>query len=289
MTGRTALESWVQSQSGFPECLRAEDLEYCRQKRLDYLGSGNSPTIVQAGDLFVAWDAKCLERDTGKPLAMLWATNSPNEKFQELLIQSAQELDPLPLVASAFTQQLDQMNALQQSGFYPLRHFVTKSMGRQSVNFPYQMREGAENDRPFFSALAVSVASHTLPPNRQSDLGAYNRILVKSLLKLDYTRDSENRLLIAEDEDGERVGYLLLRTDERKTAWVVDIGVSKSHWGKGVAQFLVLSAENQLIEEGYQFYVGEISAANKRSLWVSTKLCGFSPNRQLWRRDPGTD
>lgn len=279
------LKSWVESQSSFPECLRPEDIEHSRRQRLTYLESGQTPTVVQSEDGFLAWDTSASERDTQRPLALLWASQG---EVDTLLEQSKREFNELPLVASAFFSQGDWCETLLRYGFYPLRSFVSKPMSRQSVSYPFTIRLGKESDRSFLTALAVTVASHTLPPHRKSELSAYNRILTQSLLKLDYSKSSEHRLYIAEDQGRQRVGYLLLRLDDRKTAWVVDIGVQKSHWGQGVAQFLVLTAENHLIEEGFEFYVGEISASNERSFYVATKLCSFQPNRQLWRFDNET-
>ena len=281
----TDLKYWVESRESFPECLRPEDLEHSRSQRLAYLESGQTPTVLGSDDGFLAWDATALERDTQRPLALLWASDG---KVDSLLEQSKQEFENLPLVASAFFSDGDWCDILLDSGFYPLRSFVTKPMSHQSIDYPFTIRLGKESDRSFLTALAVTVASHTLPPHRKSELAAYHRILTQSLLKLDYSEGSEHRLYVAEDEARQRVGYLLLRLDDRKTAWVVDIGVQKSHWGQGVAQFLVLTAENRLLEEGFEFYVGEISASNERSFYVATKLCGFQPNRQLWRFDNKT-
>ena len=276
------LKAWVESQSSFPECLRPEDLEHSRSQRLAYLESGQAPRLFQEQDSFLAWDATALERDTQKPLALLWASKG---KVDALLEHSKRELSELPLVASAFFSEGDWCETLLGHGFYPLRSFVSKPMSSQSIDYPFTLRCGKESDRSFLTALAVTVASHTLPPHRQSELSAYSRILTQSLLKLDYSEGSEYRLYVAEDSGRQRVGYLLLRLDERRTAWVVDIGVQKSHWGQGVAQFLVLTAENLLLKKGYEFYVGEISASNERSFYVATQLCGFRPNRQLWRFD----
>lgn len=286
MPDQETLKAWVDAQDTFPECLRSEDLEYCRRQRLDFLASGASPIILEQNDAFVVWDTTAVERDTQNSVALLWASQGSQDETCQLIERSKQELSDRPLVVSISVDAEGQAKALKERGFYQLRHFVTKEMTRQELTHSFKVRVGTENDRSFLTALAVSVASHTLPPQCKLKQGQYNRILLQSLLKLDYGPDTENLLLIAEDEDENRLGYLLLRLDQRKTAWVVDIGVTKSHWGQGIAQHLVLSAENQLIERGFEFYVGEISAANERSFYVATKLCGFKPNRQLWRYDP---
>jgi GNAT superfamily N-acetyltransferase len=280
------LTQWVNKQEKFPECLRPQDLKRCREQRLSFLRSGQKLTVVGQETSFLAWDTSAIEQDTQTPIALLWGRHGALNCLEQLLCDSDQKLAGRPLVVSAFVHQTAWMELLQSQGFYALRHFVTKDMRPQSVDPAYLLRPGKESDRATLSALALSVCVHTLPPHQESELGRYRRSLLQTLLKLDYGPKSEYELLIAEDKQGESLGYLLLRCDAHKTAAVVDIGVDKSHWGEGVAQFLVLSAENHLIERGFEFYVGEISAANRRSFYVATEICGFSPNRQLWRRDP---
>ena len=275
------LKQWVEAQDNFSECLRPEDLEWCRAQRLQYLAGEPELKVVGDSNRFLAWNINAVEEDTQSSLSLLWGRAGTAGELRELFTRDCES----PEVVSAFVHETEWRELLTDIGFYPLRHFVTKQMAEQSVEGPYVIRPATEADRSFFSALAVSVAVHTLPPGRKSELANYSRSLLKRFLRLDFGPSAEHRLLIAE-EGAAKVGYLLLRTDDRNRAWVVDIGVDKSAWGRGVAQFLVLSAENQLLDEGYEFYVGEISAANSRSFYVSTELCGFSPNRELWRRDP---
>ena len=256
-----------------------------------FLGSRDWPLsipftslVIRCGESFLAWDTSVLEPETQSPVALLWASEGSLASLGELLAESAASLG-LPLIASAFVGQRDWINLVQSQGFYAIRHFVTKEMGPRSVESPFLLRVAEERDRAFWIALALRVAGHTLPPHREAQLGCYRKSLLQSLSKLDYGPDSEYDLLIASDDVGQSLGYLLLRTAPGKTAWVVDIGVEESHWGEGVAQFLVLSAENLSFARGFEFYVGEISAANHRSFGVATEICGFSLNRQLWRRD----
>lgn len=281
MTAISWLRDWVKEQEQLPECLRPQDLDWCKKERLRFLEKSSALEVKGSPECFLAWNTGAIEEGTQRPVALLWARQGTLSEVEDLLRTTLQQ----PMIASAFVGDGEWRKVLERSGFRPLRHFVTKTISHRAVEAPLLIRRGVEVDRPFFSALAISVATHTLPPGKKGELARYSRALLKRFLRLDYGPDSEHQLLIAENGAQERLGYLLLRLDDRQRAWVVDIGVDKSYWGQGVAQFLVLSAENRLHRQGYEFYVGEISAANERSLYVATELCGFSPNRELWIRE----
>lgn len=278
------LREWVERQTSFPECLRAQDLEEHRSRRLALLETDPQLLVVGEEACFLAWDRQAEEQDTQQPIALLWARQGPLSSLRPLLEQSFSELRELPHYVACSVDDDGWRELLLELGFSAWRHFVTKSMRTRAVESSLSMREGEESDRSFFTALAASVARHTLPPEGQSELALYRRALLQRLLRLPYGRDSEHRLLIAEDSEGLKLGYLLLQLRPPHTAYVVDIGVDRNHWGSGIAQFLVLSAESELVGKGYEFYVGEISAANSRSFRVATEYCSFRPNRTLWRR-----
>lgn len=278
------LTDWVKARQAFPECLRPEDVEAARSRRLAYLSSPHSLLVIEDGPAFVAWDTQGTEIDTGAPLALLWASEGSPRQLQPLLERSRAKLGDLPQMASAFATQHEWMQVLEDSGFVPWRHYVTRPMAAREIEAPYSLRQAGPADRPFFSALAVQNVAHTLPPQSAGAAATYRTALLQRILRLRYGPETSNEILIAEDEDGEPLGYLWLETGSEHTACVVDIGVNPSYWGRKVAQFLVLSAENDLLARGYQFYVGEISAANRRSYRVATEICGFFSNRVLWRR-----
>lgn len=278
------LREWVESRQAFPECLRAEDVEGARRQRLEFLDSLPSLLVLEDGPAFLAWDTHATEVDTGTPLALLWAWEGTPEQLRPLLQRSGHELQDLPQMASAFATQHEWSKVLEECGFVPWRHYVTRPISAREIEAPYSLRQAGAADRPFFSALAVQNVVHTLPPQSESAAATYRTALLQRILRLRYGPGTPHEILIAEDEDGEALGYLWLETGSTHTAFVVDIGVNPSCWGRKVAQFLVLSAENELLTRGYEFYVGEISARNRRSYRVATEICGFFSNRVLWRR-----
>ena len=133
------------------------------------------------------------------------------------------------------------------------------------------------------ASLAAAHVVHTLPPGRQDRVAEYTASVLQRFGDLQYGDGAALDLLIAEELPLlNSVGYLLIEAGDDGRAFLYDMGVRQSHWGKYVAQFLVRATENLLVQLEVELLVTEISAANRRSFLTACRSLRFEPRRELW-------
>ena len=94
----------------------------------------------------------------------------------------------------------------------------------------------------------------------------------------DMSRYEVIRTIIAETEDGERVGYAIslwpAQDDfsQLPQGYIFDIGVERQHWGTPVAEMLLKEAEREIKERGGIFIALTVNAQNGRAVEFYRKL-----------------
>lgn len=91
-------------------------------------------------------------------------------------------------------------------------------------------------------------------------------------------------MLIAENADGERMGFLLLNLEHTSDATgepqtlIEDLDVEPRFWGTPAVSRLVTRAAQVTAENGLRYMVGHVSEGNRRTLLKSRRL-GFQVER----------
>jgi ribosomal protein S18 acetylase RimI-like enzyme len=86
------------------------------------------------------------------------------------------------------------------------------------------------------------------------------------------------RTTIAQTENGDRVGYIIVLWGTRDDfsqipqGYIYDLGVVRTHWGRGVAQRLMEDAEAYIREQGGLFVALNVNANNGRAVAFYRKL-----------------
>lgn len=241
--------------------------------------------IFARGESFLVWDTDLVEEDTGTCLAGLWAAKDLDE---ELLDFSAARLQR-PLVVEVPRARTQERAFWQARGFALQRYRLARTPQTHDLETQrqgrFRLRLGSELDRITMCTLAAEHAEHTLPPGRADRVEEYRSAVLARLSDLDLGEESSFDLLVAEELSTYTVvGYLVLQLLEEQTALLFDLGVRRSHWGQYVAQFLVRATENLLVQHGIEFFVTEISAANRRSFLTAQRSLNFEIKTEIWQR-----
>lgn len=284
------LRHWLKEQRSFPECLRVERLQATRRAREEQLLSPNKLKFLGDESAFVVWETDLLEQDTGRKVANLWAWQGTNRQLLGLFEGSIREFSGQALMVERVAGAELFEELLQHSGFTKCRYRLSRTPQTHELDTlrqgQFRLRQGGEYDRAFLCNLATAHVRHTLPPEREEQSKTYSQSILKRFTELDYDGpDSAYDLLIAEEKVSRMsVGYILLELDEEKSAFILDLGVRESHWGRYVAQFMIRATENLLVEHGIDFLHTEISAANRRSFVTACRSLKFEPRVEQWMR-----
>jgi GNAT superfamily N-acetyltransferase len=126
----------------------------------------------------------------------------------------------------------------------------------------------AEDDDDFILALVPRFVDFTLPPWRRRHECIEG--IRKDLLRHLEDQPANSYLFVAEDADGERVGFIhLQRTADfftgRSNCHISDLAVLPEHEGNGVGQALLLHAEDWAREHHCQLVTLAVFPGNERA------------------------
>ena len=126
----------------------------------------------------------------------------------------------------------------------------------------------AEDDDDFILALVPRFVDFTLPPWRRRHECIEG--IRKDLLRHLEDQPANSYLFVAEDADGERVGFIhLQRTADfftgRSNCHISDLAVLPQHEGNGVGQALLVHAEDWAREHHCQLVTLAVFPGNERA------------------------
>jgi ribosomal protein S18 acetylase RimI-like enzyme len=138
----------------------------------------------------------------------------------------------------------------------------------------------AEDDDDFILALVPRFVDFTLPPWRRRHECIEG--IRKDLLRHLEDQPANSYLFVAEDADGERVGFIhLQRTADfftgRSNCHVSDLAVSPQYEGNGVGQALLLHAEDWAREHHCQLVTLAVFPGNERARALYERS-GYAPD-----------
>jgi ribosomal protein S18 acetylase RimI-like enzyme len=138
----------------------------------------------------------------------------------------------------------------------------------------------AEDDDDFILALVPRFVDFTLPPWRRRHECIEG--IRKDLLRHLEDQPANSYLFVAEDTDGERVGFIhLQRTADfftgRSNCHISDLAVLPQHEGNGVGQALLLHAENWAREHHCQLVTLAVFPGNERARALYERS-GYAPD-----------
>jgi ribosomal protein S18 acetylase RimI-like enzyme len=138
----------------------------------------------------------------------------------------------------------------------------------------------AEDDDDFILALVPRFVDFTLPPWRRRHECIEG--IRKDLLRHLEDQPANSYLFVAEDTDGERVGFIhLQRTADfftgRSNCHISDLAVSPQHEGNGVGRALLLHAEGWAREHHCQLVTLAVFPGNERALALY-EHSGYAPD-----------
>ena len=284
MSHRPMLESWLERQESFAQCLLPRLVEEHRQTKKEQL---EQVVCLAEANSFVAWETGYQEQDTGEPLSILWGWDGDGRA--PLLERSIQEMRGNLMVQlppkSPYSSTLEKLGFVLERyrlSLTPRLHDLeTAQKGR------YSLRLATELDRVMLCTLAADYVEHTLPPGRQERLAEYTTSILSRFRTIDFGPESPIDLFVAEEKH-RSIGYILVELMADGSVYVEDVGVKRSHWGKYVAQFLIRAVENLLVDHGVDLLWCEISAANRRSFVTACRFLKFEPRLEFWMYRPGT-
>ena len=138
----------------------------------------------------------------------------------------------------------------------------------------------AEDDDDFILALVPRFVDFTLPPwrRRHECIEAIRKDLLRHL----EDQPANSYLFVAEDADGERVGFIhLQRTADfftgRSNCHISDLAVSPQHEGNGVGQALLVHAEDWAREHHCQLVTLAVFPGNERARALYERS-GYAPD-----------
>ncbi len=153
---------------------------------------------------------------------------------------------------------------------------------------PLRIRAATPADHPFFRRLEAETTWESIPPEDRRRLGrseieAGLRETNEALLSRPGTR-----LLIAEDETGNRVGLLWMGVNRNALtgedeAWVYSVAVEEAHRARGYGRELMAHAEELARSDGFAVLGLMVSDHNERASRLYRRL-GFEPSSVLMRK-----
>lgn len=130
------------------------------------------------------------------------------------------------------------------------------------------IRLAEEEDGDFILGQTLRFVNFTLPPWRRRDecIGGIRRDLSRHL----EDQPPNSYLFVAEDTDGERVGFIhLQRTVDfftgQSNCHISDLAVASRHEGKGVGKALLAHAETWAAEHGCRLLTLAVFPGNERA------------------------
>ena len=149
------------------------------------------------------------------------------------------------------------------------------------------VRQGVARDWPFIYSLGKLCIPASISPWREKPMEEtlkYREGILKGFWS--WIQQSESIVFIAEEEEKQSIGYLVLHTSSREEltgvvqGWIMDLGVLPEQRGKGVGLVLLKAAENHCREIGVPYLGLAVSSHNVRALRLYEQF-GFAEERKL--------
>ena len=145
------------------------------------------------------------------------------------------------------------------------------------------VRDAGPEDLDWLRERVVASSVYSIPHSR--DVANSD---VMSVADEDFSRllreQDHVAMLIAENQEGERMGFLLLNLEHTSDATgepqslIEDLDVDPRFWGTPAVNRLVKRAAQVTAEHGLKYMVGHVSEGNRRTLLKSLRL-GFQIER----------
>lgn len=145
------------------------------------------------------------------------------------------------------------------------------------------VREAVQEDLDWVMERIIESSVYSIPHGRDIPNETVKRIARSEFIELMQGEDKVV-VLIAENQEGERMGLLLLNLSRRndatgeKQSFIEDLDVDPRFWGTPAVNRLVKRAAQVTAENGLRYMVGHISEGNRRTL-VKAKRLGFQVER----------
>jgi len=147
------------------------------------------------------------------------------------------------------------------------------------------VRAATPEDEEFIAALSLEAARASISPLREA---TPEQIEARVRARQEWGRspDLESVTLIAEDEQGQRLGYivLILNTHDELTGepqgFVADIAVAPGVRRRGVGAALLRAAEDYVASQGLPYLALSVSSFNAPALRLYQRL-GY---REEWKK-----
>lgn len=150
-----------------------------------------------------------------------------------------------------------------------------------------RVRQGNVRDWPFMAALGKDVIPASISPWRKQPMEEtlkYREKILKGFWT--WIQQTDSKVFIAETDQGEPVGYLVLYPSSREEltgvlqAWVMDLAVLPKYRQEGFGKKLMEAAEEYAREQGISYLGLAVSSHNRHALHLYETL-GFAEERKL--------
>jgi ribosomal protein S18 acetylase RimI-like enzyme len=189
----------------------------------------------------------------------------------------------------------DEQPAFAAAGFQSEMDRIVYPLYRQAWNeLPFArltervpVRRGDEDDRLALMVLADQCVPYMFSEREGADRDGVVGRFMSNYGSLPLGPHSDFWLYVAERAPFDIVGALVLlvkyetAVDGRRQAYIHDLSVAPSQWGRSVGAALVLRAIEGLGAEGIGYLLGDISVTNSRIRSLADRF-GFEPEARSW-------
>lgn len=150
-----------------------------------------------------------------------------------------------------------------------------------------RIRQGNVRDWPFMFELGEEVIPISISPWRQQpmeDTLKYRGKFLKGFWT--WIQQTDSKVFIAENDQGESVGYLVLYPSSLEEltgllqGWVMDVAVLQEYRKQGIGRLLMEAAETYCRENAIYYLGLAVSSHNLQALHLYQDL-GFAEERKL--------
>lgn len=148
---------------------------------------------------------------------------------------------------------------------------------KTNADFAVRIRSADIGDRDFIFSLLPRLIEFEIPGCRTPEqMTATDRRVIERVLS---TKPSGTAVFIAQDDDGESLGFIHLTSavdyyTEEKHGHISDIVVAAAGEGRGIGRVLMATGEEWAREQGYRLLTLNVFVQNKRARKLYEKL-GF--------------
>lgn len=142
-----------------------------------------------------------------------------------------------------------------------------------------QVREANPGDYPWVAQLMGDSSVYSVPVGRDIPNTEVKAAVLGEIHEI-VSGVEDLTILVAENEDAERMGLLLLQLDEssrltgESQGQIYSLAVEPKFWGTPAVARLVQEAARVSARHGHKYLVGQVTAANRRTYLKSLRL-GF--------------